>query len=119
MSHSVLVVDDDATFRELASQVLNGSGFHVIGEAGSVEEALARAAELRPDAALVDIGLPDGDGFALARRLSSLAWPLRVVLISTDAGATSEPAVRRSGAAGFLAKHQLTGRALRQLFEEE
>ena len=37
----------------------------MIGEAGSVEEALARAVELRPDAALVDIGLPDGDGFSL------------------------------------------------------
>jgi DNA-binding NarL/FixJ family response regulator len=116
--HSVLVVDDDATFRELATRLLTGSGFDVIGEAGGVEEALARAAELRPDAALVDIGLPDGDGFDLARRLSSLAWPLRVVLISTDAGATSGPAVRRCGATGFLVKHELSGRALRQLFED-
>jgi CheY-like chemotaxis protein len=115
---SVLVVDDDATFRALASRVLVGSGFEVIGEAGSVAEALARAAELRPDAALVDIGLPDGDGFGLALQLSSLAWPLRVVLISTDARATSERALRRSGASGFLAKHQLSGRALRQLLGE-
>jgi CheY-like chemotaxis protein len=114
VSHSVLVVDDDATFRELAAKVLANSGFEVVGEAGSVAEALARAAELRPDAALVDIGLPDGDGFSLAQRLSSL--PCRVVLISTDAGATSEPALRRSGATGFLAKHQLTGLAVRQLF---
>jgi DNA-binding NarL/FixJ family response regulator len=114
----VLVVDDDATFRELAAHLLTGSGFDVVGEAGSVEEALARAAELRPDLALVDIGLPDGDGFDLARRLSSLAWPLRVVLTSTDAGATSRPAVRRSGATGFLPKHQLTGPALRRLFED-
>jgi CheY-like chemotaxis protein len=118
VSPSVLVVDDDATFRALASRVLAGSGFEVIGEAGSVEEALACAAELRPDAALVDIGLPDGDGFGLARQLSSLAWPLRVVLISTDAGATSEQALRRSGASGFLAKHQLSGHALRELLGE-
>jgi CheY-like chemotaxis protein len=114
----VLVVDDDATFRALAAKVLIGSGFEVAGEAGGVEEALARVAELRPDAALVDIGLPDGDGFGLAQRLSSLAWPLRVVLISTDAGATSELALRRSGATGFLAKHQLSGHALRQLLGE-
>ena len=53
-------------FRDLATRVLVGWGHEVIGEAGSVEEALARAAELRPDTALVDIGLPDGDGFALA-----------------------------------------------------
>jgi two-component system response regulator EvgA len=117
--HSVLVVDDDATFRALAAQVLTSSGFRVIGEATGVEEALARAAELRPGAALVDIGLPDGDGFDLARKLSSLEWPLRVVLISTDAGATSERALSRSGARGFLAKHEFTGRALRRLFEDE
>src|SRR3954454_847648 len=50
---SVLVVDDDATFRDLAARVLTLSGYHVIGEAGSVAEALARASELAPDAALV------------------------------------------------------------------
>jgi len=116
VSRSVLVVDDDATFRELASRMLTGSGFQVVGEASSVAEALSRAVELRPDAALVDIALPDGDGFSLARRLSDLS--LRVVLISTDAGATSESSLRRSGATGFLPKHQLSGRALRQLLED-
>jgi CheY-like chemotaxis protein len=114
VSRSVLVVDDDPTFRELASRVLTGSGFEVIGEAGSVAEALTCAAELRPDAALVDIGLPDGDGFSLARQLNELS--LRVVLISTDARAKSEPALLRSGAAGFLAKHELSARALGRLF---
>jgi len=113
---SVLVVDDDATFRELASRLLVGSGFRVAGEAGSVAEALIRAAELRPDAALVDIALPDGDGFSLARQLGELS--LRVVLISTDARATSESALLRSGATGFLPKHRLSGRALRQLLED-
>jgi DNA-binding NarL/FixJ family response regulator len=115
VSRSVLVVDDDPTFRRLASRMLAGSGFEVIGEAGSVSEALARAAELRPDVALVDIGLPDGDGFSLACSLSALS--LRVVLISTDPRATSEPALLRSGAAGFLAKHELSVSALHRLFE--
>jgi CheY-like chemotaxis protein len=116
VSRSVLVVDDDATFRELASRMLAGSGFQVVGEASSVAEALTRAGELRPDAALVDIALPDGDGFSLARRLRELS--LRVVLTSTDAGATSESALRRSGATGFLPKHQLSGQALRRLLED-
>lgn len=117
MPRSVLVVDDDVTFREIVARVLALSGYQVIGEAGSVAEALARAGELRPDAALVDIGLPDGDGFSLARRLRALPHPPRVVLISTDAGAAGERAVQRSGAAGFLAKDELTGRALRALIE--
>ena len=48
--------------------------------------------ELRPDTALVDIGLPDGDGFVLAQQLRALPWPLRVVLISSDADRTNAPA---------------------------
>ena len=117
MSRSVLVVDDDAIFRRLIGGILSGWGHVVIGEAGGVEEALARATELRPDTALVDIGLPDGDGFALSRQLCAMPWPLRVVLISTDADAASVHATRRAGASGFLPKDELSGRAFRQLIE--
>ena len=119
MPRSVLVVDDDASFRDLAARVLTGWGHVVVGEAGSVEDALARAAELRPDTALVDIGLPDGDGFSLTQRLRALPWPLRVVLISSDADRANAPAARRAGACGFFAKDELSGRALRQLIEED
>src|SRR3954471_4979961 len=54
---SVLVVDDDSAFRDLAARVLTGWGHVVVGEAGNVAEALERAAEVRPQAALVDVGL--------------------------------------------------------------
>lgn len=108
MSRSVLVVDDDATFRRIIARALVDWGHVVIGEAGSVEEALARAAALRPDTALVDVGLPDGDGFALTRQLRAMAFRPRVVLISTDADASSVPAARRAGACGFLAKDELS-----------
>ena len=118
MPRSVLVVDDDACFRDLAGRILSGWGHAVVGEAGSVEEALAAALELRPDTALVDIGLPDGDGFMLAERLCSLPWPVRVVLISADADRTNASAARRAGASGFLAKDELSGRELRHLIEE-
>lgn len=118
MSRSVLVVDDDATFRELATRVLTGWGHVVVGEAGSVEEALARAAELRPDTALVDVGLPDGDGFSLTRLLRALPWPPRIVLISSDADPANAAAARRAGARGFFPKDELSDRALRQLIEE-
>jgi CheY-like chemotaxis protein len=118
MPRSVLVVDDDAWFRDLAARVLTGWGHVVIGEAGSIEEALARAVELRPDTALVDIGLPDGDGFALTRQLRTLPWPPRVVLISSDSDPTNAPAARRAGACGFLPKDELSDRALRRLIEE-
>ena len=119
MSRSVLVVDDDASFRDLAARVLTGWGHVVVGGAGSVEEALARAVELRPDTALVDIGLPDGDGFSLTRQLRAMPWPLRVILISTDSDRANALAARRAGASGFFPKDELSEGALWQLFEED
>jgi CheY-like chemotaxis protein len=114
---SVLVVDDDPAFRELAARVLTGWDHLVVGEAGTVAEALQRASELRPDAALVDIGLPDGDGFALTDRLVRLPWALHVVLISADTDPATARAAGRAGASGFVAKDELSGHALRHLLE--
>jgi len=117
VSCSVLVVDDDSAFRDLAARVLTGWGHVVVGEAGSVADALERAEELRPQAALVDVGLPDGDGFVLAERLVALPWHVRVVLISSDADGAAVRAARQAGALGFVAKDELSGRELRHLLE--
>jgi CheY-like chemotaxis protein len=114
---SVLVVDDDAAFRDLARRVLTGWGHVVVGEAGTVAEALECATQVRPQAALVDVGLPDGDGFALAEQLAALPWAVRVVLISADADSAAVRAARRAGACGFLGKDQLSSQALRHLLE--
>jgi DNA-binding response OmpR family regulator len=83
---SVLIVDDDPDFRRLVRSMLLVSGFSVIGEAECVSAALHAAAKLRPDAALVDIGLPDGDGIDLACELAALPWAPRVILTSSDPG---------------------------------
>jgi DNA-binding response OmpR family regulator len=83
---TVLIVDDDADFRRLARRMLSSSGVEVISEAASVGSARTAAIELRPDAALVDVCLPDGNGIELARELARLAWAPRIVLTSTDAG---------------------------------
>jgi CheY-like chemotaxis protein len=114
---SVLVVDDDACFRGMVSALLADWGYVVVGEAGTATEALACAGALRPAVALVDVGLPDGDGFTLSRRLRELPAPPRVVLISADAWGAGAGAARRAGATGFLAKDQLSDRALRPLVE--
>ena len=66
MAGSVLVIDDDAKFRALARSMLMACGLIVVGEAEGVAAGSAAAAELKPDAALVDVMLPDGDGVALA-----------------------------------------------------
>jgi len=82
---------------------------------GTFAEAVERSAELRPDAVLVDIGLPDGDGFVLARQLSALPWRPRVVLISSDSDGANSAAARRMGAVGFVPKDELLGAQLRRL----
>jgi CheY-like chemotaxis protein len=119
MVRSVLVVDDDASFRHLASRVLMSWGHNVVGQAGTVAEAMARTSELQPDTVLADIGLPDGDGFALTRDLLLLPSPPRVVLISSDSDSVNGPAAERVGAAGFVPKDELPGALLRQLIESD
>ena len=107
MASTVLIVDDDVEFRGLAARVLAAMGLQVVGEAGTYTEGAAAAAELRPDAALVDVGLPDGDGIELAGHLAALPWGPRVVVTSSDPDATSTAAVQRFGAVAFMAKEAL------------
>jgi DNA-binding NarL/FixJ family response regulator len=115
MSGGVLVVDDDALFRSLARRMLLAEGLDVVGEAQSVATAIAAAHALRPDAVLVDVGLPDGDGVALARELTALPWRPRVLLTSSDPQAASEHAVRAAGAGGFVPKDDLPNAPLERL----
>jgi DNA-binding NarL/FixJ family response regulator len=117
MGRSVLVVDDDASFRDVATRILRSWGHDVVGQAASVDEAITRTAELRPDTVLVDIGLPDGNGFDLTRQLMALPWPLRVVLISSDSDVANGPAAQRVGASGFFPKHELSGAGFREAME--
>ena len=84
MSRSVLIVDDDASFLLLAARVLRDAGLEVVATAADAAGALAAANATRPDAALVDVGLPDREGVDLARELAGLPWRPRVVLTSTD-----------------------------------
>ena len=116
MPCSVLVVDDDPCFRELMRALLVAWGYDVLGEAGSVGEALSCADALGPDVVLVDVGLPDGDGVALAIQLHALPWRPRVLLTSTDPEAVAAVDVTASGALGFLAKQDLPDAPLARLF---
>jgi DNA-binding NarL/FixJ family response regulator len=118
MSPTVLVVDDDPAFRDLATRLLSDWGYRVVGVAGTVADALAHAGRLRPEAALVDIALPDGNGFDLATGLLGLAWPIRVVLTSSDPDPAFTVAAHRIGARGFLAKDQLASAALHNLMKD-
>ena len=119
MLRSVLVVDDDVSFRHLAASILTSWGHVVVGEAGTASDAIALTTQLRPDTVLADIGLPDGDGFALTHHLRTLPAPPRVILISSDSDAANGPAADRVGASGFVPKDELPGGLLRRLIEDD
>jgi CheY-like chemotaxis protein len=116
---SVLVVDDDAVFRELARRLLAASGLTVVGESDGVAAALADAERLRPAAFLVDVELPDGDGVQLASELAALPWQPRVLLTSINAEILGSEEIRRSGAQAFVAKADLPNAPLSQLLGGE
>jgi DNA-binding NarL/FixJ family response regulator len=105
---AVLVIDDDAAFRGLAKRILAAQGLRVCAEAGTARGAMNVALELRPGAALVDVGLPDGDGVELARELAALPWSPRVLLTSSDGDACASEEVL-----AFVPKEQLPGVPLR------
>ena len=111
----LLVVDDHAGWRDVARRLLSAR-FDVVGQAAGASAALDLAAALRPDAVLLDVELPDGDGFDVARALAALPSPPRVVLVSarTDYGRL----VERSRACGFVAKADLTAEGLLRLLAD-
>ncbi len=110
----VLVVDDHAGFRAVARRVLEADGWSVVGEAVDGASALAVAERLDPDVVLLDIGLPDHDGFAIADRLAGLV-SARVVLVSSRERAAYGDRIALSPAIGFIGKGELDGTALRRL----
>jgi DNA-binding NarL/FixJ family response regulator len=113
VGRTVVVVDDDASFRALAARLLQSWGYGVIGEASSVAEAATLVARVRPDVALVDVTLPDGSGFDLAAALVVGRTP--VVLISADSDPSFTRAAERAGARGFVPKDELSSDTLDQL----
>jgi CheY-like chemotaxis protein len=103
----VLIVDDDAAFGDLAAQLLGVLGYAVVGYAPDAAHALTAVARLRPDAVMLDINLPDSDGFRVAEALGAGDPPPRVLLVSSDPAQVRPDILRRCGAVGFVAKTEL------------
>ncbi len=112
---SIVIVDDSAPFRELATRLLARSGFDVVGTASSCVEALTCVAALGPRVALVDVNLGVDSGFDVARRLVDGGQhpATSVVLMSTHSADDLAELIARSPAVGFVAKEQLSGDAVR------
>jgi DNA-binding NarL/FixJ family response regulator len=111
---SVLIVDDHPSFRSCARALLEAEGYEVVGEAKDGESALRAAAELRPDLVLLDVQLPDLDGFDVASRLTNGNGP-HIVLVSSRDSSDFGPLVARSGARGFVPKAELSGARIHEL----
>ena len=111
----MLIVDDHAPFRSLARRLLVAGGFQVVGEAVDGAGAVNVVRELEPDVVLLDVQLPDVDGFAVAEILAGRSGAPIVVLVSSRARLDYGSRVDASRARGFIAKADLSGDALRRV----
>ena len=97
--------------------VLESEGFEVVGEASDGISGLEAAARLRPAIVLLDVQLPDLDGFEIASRLALNGGRPQIVLVSSRDGSEFGSLVAESGARGFLPKAELSGERLAALLE--
>jgi DNA-binding NarL/FixJ family response regulator len=118
MAHTLLIVDDHAAFRSTARALLECDGWNVVGEAGDGTSGLSAARTLKPDVVLLDVRLPDIDGFSVAQELTADGGGPAVIVTSSSDDPLYPDRARRTGARGFVAKHDLSGAALQRVLDE-
>ena len=108
MSWTLLIVDDHAGFRTAARALLDVDPFTVVGEAATGDEGLAEVERLSPQVVLLDVQLPDRDGFEVAELMARSPHAPRVLLTSSRSLGDVRTRVAASSAVGFLPKDQLS-----------
>jgi len=111
MGRTVLIVDDHEPFRRAARELLTAEGYEVVGEAGDGASAVSEARRLAPAIVLLDVQLPDVDGFEVARRLAAAGHAGATILVSGRAAGYGGR-ITESPALGFILKGELTGLTL-------
>lgn len=114
---TVVIADDHPSFRASARAILEADGFEVVGEADNGAAAIAASRLLGPDVMLLDVQLPDMDGFAVLSRLDLSDGRPAVVLVSSRDASDYGGMIEQSGARGFIPKAELSGSALSALLE--
>jgi CheY-like chemotaxis protein len=115
MTRRVLIIDDNAAFRATARSLLERAGLIVVAEAGTGFGGIQQAGTHRPDLVLVDVQLPDLDGFEVAERLSQLEGSPEVILTSSLDAADFGALVMSSPALGFIPKAELSAAGIDEL----
>ena len=115
---TILIIDDDPRFRTQARDLLEADGFLVIGEAVDGASGLEAVVALRPDFVLLDIGLPDVEGFEVAHNLAIDGPPPLVVLTSSRDARAYGRRLTNGQTLGFIPKEQISGAAIRALAED-
>jgi DNA-binding NarL/FixJ family response regulator len=115
VSPTVLIVDDHAAFRAGVRALLEADGYDVVGEAPDGQAGLDAAGTLNPDVVLLDVRLPDMDGFTVAGRLAACGCEAAVIVTSSSDDPLYRERAQSSGARGFVAKHDVCGAALDRL----
>ncbi|MDQ3578924.1 MAG: response regulator transcription factor [Actinomycetota bacterium] len=101
----MLIVDDQAPFRDVARMVVDmADGFEVVGEAKDGLTAVSAASALRPALVLMDLNMPDINGFEATRRIRAELPETRVLMLSTHDPADYRPQALEAGAFDFMAK---------------
>ena len=113
----LLIVDDDQRFRGIARALLESEGFQVVGDVDGGEAALDAARRLEPDIVLLDIHLPDLDGFEVAERLAADEGGPAVVFTSTREECEFGSRIYDHGARGFVPKDELSAERIASLCE--
>src|SRR6266566_7578580 len=109
MTVRVLIVDDHPSFRASARRLLESEGYEVVGEAATGAGAIAATKKLRPDVVLLDVQLPDLDGFEVARRIGEKKGAPHVILTSSRDRCDYGSSIANSSVRGFAPKAELSG----------
>jgi DNA-binding NarL/FixJ family response regulator len=117
MRRRILVIDDNTAFRDAVGRLLATDGFTVVAEAGSGAGGIQQAKKHKPDLVILDVQLPDTDGFDVAEQLAGLDPALQVILTSTLDGSDLGALVSESSARGFIPKAELSVRAIEALLD--
>jgi DNA-binding NarL/FixJ family response regulator len=106
MTERILIVDDHPLTRDALAGLLAQNGFEVVAQAGSGEEAIAKAGELRPDLVLLDLSMPEMDGLTALPRIREASPESEVVVVTASEDEHNLLGAIRGGAAGYLLKSE-------------